>query len=183
MREKPNNDLRSSLAEPVIHLLFDWLGALVTALAVLVVLFIFLFRVVEVDGESMLKTLNDKDRLVLWTIGYQPEQGDIVVVDRYTAAPLIKRVIGLEGDTVRVEEDAVYVNGLRLEEPYLDGSYPNIPNGMEVTVPDGCVFVMGDHRNNSTDSRSESVGCVREENLVGKVIFRFYPFDAIGDVD
>ena len=81
MREKPNNDLRSSLAETVIHLLFDWLGALVTALAVLVVLFIFLFRVVEVDGESMLKTLNDKDRLVLWTIGYQPEQGDIVVVE------------------------------------------------------------------------------------------------------
>ena len=139
----------------------------------------------------MLKTLNDKDRLVLWTIGYHPEQGDIVVVDRYTAAPLIKRVIGLEGDTVRVEEDAVYVNGLRLEEPYLDGSYPNVPNGMEVTVPDGCVFVMGDNRNLSKDSRSKDIGLIDKREILGKAIFLFFPgsngysrdFARIGGVD
>lgn len=172
-----------SRTEVFLQLVFDWVAALVTALAVLVALFIFLFRVVEVDGDSMQTTLYDKDRLILWTVGYQPEQGDIVVVDRYTEDPLIKRVIGLPGDTVEVTEDAVYVNGIRLEEPYVNANFPNVPCGMEVTVPDGHVFVMGDHRNNSSDSRAEHIGCVREENLVGKVIFRFYPFSAIGGVE
>ena len=182
MRSIPEKKFRSQ-TEGILQLLFDWVAALVMALAVLITLFIFLFRVVVVDGDSMQTTLYDKDRLVLWTVGYHPEQGDIVVVDRYTEDPLIKRVIGLAGDTVKVTEDAVYVNGIRLEEPYVDANFPNIPNGIEVTVPEGHVFVMGDHRNNSSDSRSEHIGCVREENLVGKVVFRIFPFSAIGGVE
>ena len=174
---------KREFAENALQFLFDWVGALVAALVALVVLFIFLFRVVEVDGHSMNDTLTDKDRLVLWTINYTPERGDIVVVDRTSAEPLIKRVIGVGGDVVKVTEDAVYVNGELLNEPYVSEKYPNVPNGMEVTVPVGCVFVMGDHRNNSTDSRYESGGFVQQEDLVGKVIFRFFPLSSIGTVE
>lgn len=174
---------KRKFAENALQFVFDWVGALVAALVALVVLFIFLFRVVEVDGHSMNDTLMDKDRLVLWTINYTPERGDIVVVDRTSAEPLIKRVIGVGGDVVKVTEDAVYVNGELLDEPYVSEEYPNVPSGMEVTVPVGCVFVMGDHRNNSTDSRYESVGFVQQEDLVGKVIFRFFPLSSLGTVE
>ena len=161
---------------------------------VILLLFSYLMRPVTVDGRSMVPTLHDQDRLLMFRLFYTPEQGDIVVVSDYggnvldengNAMPsgysldenLIKRVIAVEGQKIEVRssEGAVYVDDVRLDEPYIneltmtdDGAfiYP-------ITIPEGYVFVMGDNRNHSTDSRSVSVGLIKVENVLGKAYFRY----------
>ncbi len=158
---------------------FDFLEIALYALVLVAVMFAFFVRIVEVDGPSMNDTLTDGDRLVLSKAFYTPERGDIVVISREGDTPLIKRVIALEGETVMVDrdKDAVFINGQVLEEPYV--SYPNTPGLKEpVVVPPGHIFVLGDHRNNSTDSRV--LGCIPVENVIGKAVLRFFPFDQFG---
>ncbi len=168
----------------VLSSLYDWVEALVWALMVIVLLFLFVVRVVQVDGESMHDTLQDGDRLVLRVVAYTPDYQDIVVVNRYTDEPLIKRVIALSGDTVYIDPDTgiLYVNGEPQQENYVH--YPNLTYDLheEVTVPAGHVFVMGDHRNNSKDSRSREVGFVNVKDIVGKVVFRYWPIRELGGV-
>ncbi len=161
---------------------FDFLEVALYALVLVAVLFAFFVRIVEVDGDSMNDTLTHGDRLVLVKAFYTPQRGDIVVIHRDNdAMPLIKRVIALEGETVSIDSktNQVYINGEILNEPYVN--YPHVP-GLEsyVTVPDGHVFVMGDHRNNSSDSRT--LGCFDVDDVIGKAVLRFYPFDQFGTV-
>ena len=108
---------------------YDWIGAMIVALVVLVLLFVTVLRVVGVDGDSMVPTLHDRDRLLLSCVDRHYETGDIVVIDRYTREPIIKRVIAVAGDTVWIdEEQRLFVNGEQRREPYIQGA--NVPRDL-----------------------------------------------------
>lgn len=162
---------------------FEWVSSSISAL-ILVALFLSMsFRIVNVSGDSMLNTLHTGDRLLLSGAFYEPQYGDVVVIERKDDTPLIKRVIGLEGDRIRIDKESgvVYRNGQSLVEPYVRGGFTTT-FGMteEITVPEGHLFVMGDNRAESLDSRS--LGSLSMENLVGKVLIRLGPkFGRIGE--
>ena len=170
---------------------FDWAEALVYALALLVVVCAFFVRLSGVQGTSMYPTLDNGDQLLLLSFGYnEPERGDIVVLmaDDFMDQPLVKRVIGIGGDVIDMDPSGtVTVNGEALYEPYI-----NDLNGQDMylgdiqfplTVPDGQVFVMGDNRNGSSDSRKAEVGTIPYEKIVGKAVFRLFPFNRMGRIE
>ena len=163
--------------------IYEWIDAAVFSLLVVVFVFTFLFRIVGVDGSSMQTTLMDHDRLILSALPYTPKRGDIVVINRYTKEPLIKRVIGVAGDTVEIDEELhrVKLNGELLDEPYIHvPTYQEGMGGKTVQIPEGKVFVLGDNRVASLDSRS--IGLIDEGDILGKAVFRIFPFDQIGGV-
>ncbi|MCI2046715.1 MAG: signal peptidase I [Faecalibacterium sp.] len=167
--------------------LLEWYEALVFAIVVVVVAFSFALRITLVNGTSMVPTLQDQDRLVVWAAGYTPAHGDIVILDGYIdfGKPLVKRIIGLPGDTVNIDFSTgeVSVNGEVLDEPYIaDQTHLQGDVTFPLTVPEGKVFVMGDNRNGSTDSRFSSVGCIDERDVLGKAFFRLLPFSEIGTI-
>ena len=162
---------------------YDVVEVLVASLACIVLLFTFLFRVVGVEGDSMMDTLYGGDRLILCPALSSPDRGDIVVINRYTDEPLVKRVIGVAGDTVEIDEEQhrVRINGVLLDEPYIHvPTYPEGMAGKTVEIPDGKVFVLGDNRVASLDSRS--IGLIDEGDILGKAVFRILPFDRIGSI-
>ena len=164
----------------------SFLHDLVYMLAVVTILFTFFFRLVAVDGSSMYPTLVDKDYLVLESNFWyrNVKQGDIVVLNvDYFEKPIVKRVIATGGQTVDIDFDAgiVYVDGEALDEDYVSEptykSYLEYGMGLEypVEVPEGSVFVMGDNRNESADSRFAPVGCVDESRISGRVLLIVVP--------
>lgn len=166
---------------------YEWLETFCLALALMVLLFLFVFKYVIVDGTSMLDTLEDAQKLVITDIT-DYKQGDIVVICRPgNEKPLVKRIIATGGQTVRIDFETwtVYVDGVALDEPYVKriAGESMITDGFSgtVTVDEGCVFVMGDNRNGSSDSRR--IGCIDERNILGKVVFRVFPLDQFGTVD
>ena len=164
--------------------LYEWVQAIVIAVVLALVIRNFVFTVVRVDGQSMEPTLQHNDRMIVWRLGYEPKAGDIVVFnppgygkDIYW----IKRIIATEGQHVEVDysSNSVYVDGEKIDEPYLgelmvDKGYTTID---EIDVPEGCVFVLGDNRNNSTDGRV--IGAISEECVVGEAVLRFWPLSNI----
>ncbi|MCQ2486620.1 MAG: signal peptidase I [Clostridia bacterium] len=154
---------------------YDMLITFASAIITVLVILVFLLRVVTVQGNSMNPTLNSGDRLVLNSVTSNYEFGDIVVVSRTDDDPLIKRVIGVGGDTISInyERGEVFRNGERLEEPYIAAptylSYPDGPD-FPIVVPEGYLFVMGDNRNDSLDSRSGEVGLIDENRILGKML-------------
>ena len=160
-----------------------YLHDFVYLLAVLIVVSLLLLRVVVVDGTSMNRTLLDGDYLFVLsnTIYRDPQHGDIVVVCKDSfdnGAPIVKRVIAVEGQTVDIdfEQGIVYVDGQALDEPYANTA-TNTHGGMTfpLTVEEGCVFVLGDNRNVSRDSRYTEIGQIKIEEVLGKVVFLFLP--------
>ena len=163
-----------------------FLHDMVYLLAIVTILFTFFFRLVAVDGSSMYPTLVDKDYLVLESnfLYRNVNQGDIVVLKvDYFDKPIVKRVIATGGQTVDIDFDLgiVYVDGEALDESYTFEptyrSYLEIGEGLDypVTVPEGSVFVLGDNRNHSADSRYAPLGCVDESRILGRVLLRILP--------
>lgn len=158
--------------------------ASIVSLATIIVglAFIFLFRTVGVEGSSMYPTLHDKDRIILSAFVIEPKTGDIVVTCQpsafsYIESTLVKRVIATEGQSVDIDftEGIVYVDGVALDEPYVNELTHDRESFEPLTVPEDYVFVMGDNRNASTDSRDYRVGLIREDYIMGKALFRISP--------
>ena len=168
--------------------IYDWMQSLVFALIICIIVFVFIFRIVDVSGDSMNPTLLNGDKLVVSDVFYKPKQGDIVIFrkDEYKAEALVKRVIATEGQTIEIDFDRgrVYVDGELLDEPYIaEPTHNQLDFQGPQTVPEGCVFVMGDNRSASSDSRRAQIGMVDERLIVGKVLLRVFPFDSIGVPD
>lgn len=161
--------------------LFEWLELFVWVIGITLLIFSVFLRVAVVDGDSMQSTLHSGDTLLLCDFGYTPEKGDIIVFQvagSDHSHPVVKRVIATEGDTVDIDFDgwAVSVNGEALEESYVTKADSAMERGniaFPLTVPKGCVFVLGDNRNASWDSRYSAVGCVDTRAILGKVLIRF----------
>ncbi|MBR5381437.1 MAG: signal peptidase I [Oscillospiraceae bacterium] len=180
MEEQKNGVLTNDNRDDEKFELYDWVQCIVEVLIIGVLCFMFLFRVIGVDGSSMVPTLRDKDQLVVSRLFYTPKQGDIVVfqTDAFGDSALVKRIIATEGQSVDIDfsEGVVYVDDVPLDEPYTaELTYTRENFDGRVTVPEGCLFVMGDNRNASTDSRSTRVGMVDTRSVIGKVYLIAFP--------
>lgn len=166
---------------------YDWVRCMLFAIAIVVVCLTFVFRLVDVDGSSMDDTLATGDKVVVTNFMYTPQNQDIIVIshgEKY-AKPIIKRVIATEGQSIELdyENDRIIVDGVVLDEYYIDGStfsgnYGN--NVIPEVIPEGKIFVLGDNRRVSLDSRSTEIGLIDEENIIGKAQFVAFPFSDFG---
>ena len=171
--------------------LFYMLQSLVIAVSAMILLFTFVVRVNQVKGHSMDNTLQPQELLLVWNLGYTPKAGDIVIVNRPNVdilggEAIVKRVIAVGGQTVDIDYGAgiVYVDGVALDEPYIKETMylPGSPYMQQThfDIPEGSVFVMGDNRNNSTDSRNEAVGPVEERFILGHAVLGLWPLSKLG---
>lgn len=161
---------------------YEWVRALVCSVLAVVLVFTFFVRLIGVDGHSMLPTLQDGDRLLVLNAmfcgGYQP--GDIVVLrkESFLPTPIVKRVVATGGQVVDIDftSGTVFVDGQRLHEEYVsDRTFKNDGTEFPLTVPEGSVFVMGDNRNHSNDSRDARLGTVDERYIIGRAVFLAFP--------
>lgn len=171
---------------------FEWIETIVMAIVLVAVFFTFVVRVITVDGGSMQPNYYEGDRVLVSALGKPAEQGDVVIVVNALEEPIIKRVIATEGQTVEFDPEQMEVV---IDGNTIPGARFGIENGITgvqdapgrflefpQTVPEGCVFVMGDNRQNSTDSRFVEVGMIDRRNILGKVVFNLYPFSKLGSV-
>lgn len=166
--------------------MFDWVQSFVVAIVVLTAVFTFVLRPVKVVGDSMLPTLTDGDWLLLSAFDADLECGEIIVSTQpnrtSSGEPVIKRVIATAGQTVDIDftTGAVSVDGTVLNEPYIkDLTHRSFDVDFPLIVPEGTVFVMGDNRNDSLDSRTTRIGFINEDYILGSVKMRIFPFESI----
>jgi signal peptidase I len=162
-----------------------WLRDLIISLAISAFIIIFLYQPVKVEGTSMMPSLEDQERIFVNKFVYRLEpieRGDVVVF-RYPRDPsksYIKRVIGMAGDQIRIDNGQVYVNGKALDEAYVPSEYTDERSYPNLVVPAHCYFVLGDHRSMSNDSRD--FGAVNEGFIYGKAVFGYWPMEKLGRV-
>lgn len=167
---------------------YNTLSDVVVCLVFVTVLFVFAIRLVGVVGDSMYPTLHNGDKLTLLSnFLYEPEVGDIVVLQAltYDDDPIVKRIIADEGQTIDINFSTgeVTVDGIILDEPYINTPTTRA-EGTEfpITVPENCIFVMGDNREHSTDSRYPDIGCIDKRYILGKALQIVLPFEHFGGV-
>ncbi len=162
--------------------LYEWVQALVCSVLAVVVVFTFGIRLIGVDGHSMLPTLQDGDRLLVLNSmlcgSYEP--GDIVVLrkESFLPTPIVKRVIAVEGQVVDIDfaSGTVFVDGKPLQEAYInERTFTEEGTVFPLTVPEGSVFIMGDNRNHSTDSRDARLGTIDRRYIIGRAVFLALP--------
>ena len=159
---------------------YDFVDSVKLAVVLLMLVFSFLLRPVCVQGSSMLPTLSNGDWVASFCCHGSIERGDIVIITQPEegSRALVKRVIAVGGDRVDIDFSSgeVYVNGQMLDEPYINSkTYLRYDVTFPIDVPEGCLFVMGDNRNDSKDSRSSEIGLIDERYILGEVKFRFFP--------
>ena len=169
--------------------LYFWAQAFVTALVGIILVFVFIGPVTGVDGSSMFPTLHHNDMLYLQRIGYTPKQGDVVVLHKdfnHVNVPIVKRVIATGGQTVDIDYAAgtVTVDGQVLDEPYIKEAMRDLGSSYlsHAQVPEGSIFVMGDNRNASSDSRNADLSTIDTRYVLGKALFILLPFQHIGAI-
>lgn len=197
-----NGDSKSG--KSILNDILEIFESVVISVFIVLILFTYIARPVTVDGRSMEPTLHNQDKLIMRTLFYTPKVGDIVIINNQNSHTynisedeviegdglkkrIIKRVIALGGQEIDIdfETGVVTVDGKQLEEEYIYDLTKTNARAFEypVKVPEGYIFVMGDNRNNSTDSRDGHVGFVKEEDVLGEAVMRFYPFDQIKLLD
>ena len=195
LNEKPHASAASApqkKKQSLISAAFDYLEIFVYSAVIIILLFTFFTRLTSVVGPSMQDTLFENEKLLITDIGYKPKHGDIIVYHElgYYNEPIVKRVIATEGQVVDIDFSTwtLTVDGEVIEEDYrkVDNGYlVTSDHNFPVTVPENCIFVLGDNRNHSSDSRDSKMGqngFIDTRQILGKVIIRLFPFDRFGPV-
>ena len=168
------------------EIVLEWMEELVIAVVIVAIAFTFFFRIITVTGTSMVPNYNDGDRVLVTSLSLGLEQGDVVVIANVLEEPIIKRVIAMEGQTVDFdyEQKCVLVDGVQVDETKfgLRNGITDLPfSSFELlkfpqTVPEGCIFVLGDNREVSEDSRYQIVGMIDRRNVLGKAVCHIFPW-------
>lgn len=193
LNENKNTESKRS----IVASLLDYVEVVVFSIAFVIILFTFFVRLATVSGSSMDNTLKNGEQLIVSNIFYEPEAGDIIVFHQTGGIlnePIVKRVIAVGGETIDIDFETWTVtvtdkngNTRTVDEPYMyldPNRYPATSvHDYPLEVPEGKLFVMGDNRNVSNDSRYSEIGLVDERRVLGKAIFRITPFDKFGPID
>ena len=183
--DSPDPHLGATPAHSSLWNALAWVRDLAFSVMIAVILIVFIYQPVKVEGTSMMPALADQERIFINKFTYRfglgsIERGDVVVF-RYPGDPsknYIKRIVGVPGDRIEIARGAVLANGSRLQEPYVPKAFQDERSMSEVTVPAGSYFVLGDHRNLSSDSRD--FGMVEREAIFGKAVFAYWPAEMAG---
>ena len=186
--KKTNEQNNGTKSQSFLAAIFDWANTVAFAIIVVLLILTFVFKQVTVNGPSMNDTLQNGDRLIVTDFMYEPHNGDIIVAShgKEYNEPIIKRIIATSGQSISVDYDTgnVCVDGVIIDEKYIKGKTIKLsdPIKFPVTIPEGYVFVMGDNREDSIDSRTNVIGMIPVQNIIGKAIFRVYPFNNMGQI-
>ncbi|MEE0763179.1 MAG: signal peptidase I [Acutalibacteraceae bacterium] len=192
MKKSKKNDEIYSTIEPLdnsgVAGVYDILRSVLISASILILIITFVFTMVIVDGRSMQHTLESGDKIIVTKMGYQPKDGDVIVVGKSEegySKPIVKRVIATEGQTLEIdfENQQVIVDGKVLDEPYISSETIEGTAEIPEVIPEGYVFVMGDNRYISMDSRYKDIGLVNVDDIVGKAVFVVFPFDRFGFIE